>query len=356
MSDNALPSISPRYVAQTGDVPWPDEAWPRATSAHDDELTSLVDELFANDALGATNAVLIIQGGHVLLERYAGVQEFFDRAPVPIDATSSLLSWSMAKSMLHFLVGTLIDEGRLSLSQSTIAPEWRSEGDPRSAITLSDLLAMRDGLDFVERYVLGEHSDVIEMLFGTGKSDVAGYAAARPLAHPPGSFFNYSSGTANILSRLVADTVGYADAYRAFLDERLFHPLSMRSAVATFDDTGVFIASSYVHATALDFAKFGLLYLRGGEWNGRQLVSRDWIMNAQNPLSRDDENDHYYSRQWWVSGDPYGTYWASGYEGQMISVVPALDALVVRFGHTDAAQYPALYEWRRRVLDVLAKP
>ncbi|HQT99530.1 MAG TPA: serine hydrolase [Acidimicrobiales bacterium] len=355
MSDDAIPSLSPRFVSQPRGVPWPDEDWPRATSAHDVELSTLVDELLAHEALGATNAVLIIQGGQLLVERYAGVQEFFDRPPEPIDATSPLLSWSMAKSMLHFVVGTLVDEGRLTLDQSAIAPEWRAEGDPRGAITLADLLAMRDGLDFAENYVLGEHSDVIDMLFGDGKTDVARYAAARPLAHPPSSFFNYSSGTSNIISRLVADTVGYADAYRAFLHERLFDPLSMRSAVATFDEAGVFIASSYVHATALDFAKFGLLYLRGGEWNGRQLVSREWTFDAQRPLSRDDENGHYYSRQWWVSADPYGTYWASGYEGQMISVVPALDALVVRFGHTDAAQYPALYAWRRRVLDVLAK-
>jgi CubicO group peptidase (beta-lactamase class C family) len=298
---------------------------------------------------------VIVQGGRVLVERYGGVREFFDRPAEPVTAETPLLSWSMAKSMLHFLVGTLIDEGRLDEDQREIAPEWRSADDPRSAITLSQLLAMRDGLGFVETYELGQPSHVIEMLFGDGKSDVARYAATLPLAHEPGSFFNYSSGTTNIISRLVADVVGRGDAYRDFINERLFAPLGMTSAKATFDEAGVFIASSYVHATALDFAKFGLLYLRGGAWEGRQLVRREWTLDAQIPLSHDDENDQYYSKQWWVSGDPYGTYWANGYEGQMISVVPALDALVLRFGHSPADAYPALYAWRRRVLDALAR-
>jgi len=139
------------------------------------------------------------------------------------------------------------------------------------------------------------------------------------------------------------------------LERRLFGPIGMASAVATFDPTGVFVASSYVHATALDFAKFGLLYLRGGEWDGKQLVSRTWTDTAQVPLSVDQEDGSFYSWQWWVTGDQFGTYWASGYEGQMICVVPALDALVLRFGHTLEANYPNLAEWRSRVLSVLER-
>ena len=95
------------------------------------------------------------------------------------------------------------------------------------------------------------------------------------------------------------------------------------------------------------------MYLRGGEWDGRQLISRSWAETAQVPLSVDDESGTYYSWQWWVTGDDYGTYWASGYEGQQISVVPALDALVLRFGHTPEERYPVMYEWRTRVLKVL---
>jgi CubicO group peptidase (beta-lactamase class C family) len=184
---------------------------------------------------------------------------------------------------------------------------------------------------------------------------MAAYTANLPLAHEPGTFFNYSSGTTNVLSRIVADLVGYGDDYRTYLHERLFDPIGMASARPSFDSSGVFVASSLLHATALDFARFGLLYLRGGEWAGDQLISRDWAATAQVPTSRDEESGSYYSWQWWVTDDQYGTYWASGFEGQMISVVPALDALVLRFGHTPDEQYPARYAWRSRVLDVLAK-
>jgi CubicO group peptidase (beta-lactamase class C family) len=129
----------------------------------------------------------------------------------------------------------------------------------------------------------------------------------------------------------------------------------MSSAVAGFDGAGVFVASSFLHAQALDFAKFGLLYLRGGEWDGHQLLTRVWAGTAQTPRSRDEEEGTFYSWQWWVTGDQYGTYSASGYEGQRIIVVPALDAVIVRMGHTPSEHYPALNEWRGRVLDVLAK-
>jgi CubicO group peptidase (beta-lactamase class C family) len=318
-------------------------------------LESVVEEMFTREDLAITNAVVIIQGGCVLVERYGGVREFFDREPEPITAHSPLLSWSMAKSVLHMLLGTLVDDGSLDPDRLAPVPEWSEPSDPRHAIRIADLLAMRDGLAFVEEYELGQTSHVIEMLFGEGKDDMAGYSARLPLAHSPDTVFNYSSGTTNILSRIVAEVVGYGDAYRNYIHRRLFSPLGMSSAEATFDPAGVFIASSYVHATALDFAKFGLLYLRGGEWEGQQLVSRSWAQTAQVPRSVDEESDTFYSWQWWVSGDEYGTYWASGYEGQQISVVPALDAVILRFGHTSSDHYPAIRDWRTRVLTVLER-
>jgi CubicO group peptidase (beta-lactamase class C family) len=348
-----LPFVTPAFNPQPAGVAWPTTAWPRATHSRQEELDAVVDEMFTFDELAITNAVVVIQGGRVLVERYDGVREFFDRVPEPITAESPLLSWSMAKSMLHFLIGTLVDEGRLDPEQLAPVLEWADANDPRHAIRISDLLAMRDGLAFVEEYELGQTSHVIEMLFGEGKDDMAAHTARLALAHDPGTFFNYSSGTTNVLSRIVADIVGYGEVYRDFIHSRLFTPIGMTSAEATFDPTGVFVASSYVHATALDFAKFGLLYLRGGEWDGEQLVSRAWTQTAQVPLSVDEESGTFYSWQWWVTGDQYGTYWASGYEGQQISVAPALDALVLRFGHTSNDHYPAIRDWRTRVLKVL---
>jgi len=354
MTEPNLPLITPRFVAHTKDVAWPTDEWPRGTHPRQLDLTAVVDEMFSIDELAVTQAVVVIQGGRVLVERYAGEREFFDRPAEPITASSALLSWSMAKSMLHMIIGTLVDEGRLDPDQLAPVPEWRDDDDPRHRIRLRDLLAQRDGLGFIEEYDASLESHVIEMLFGQGKEDVAAYAARVALAHEPGTFFHYSSGTTNILSRIVADVVGYGDTYRDYLARRLFSPLGMTSAEATFDDAGVWVASSFVHASALDFAKFGLLYLRGGEWDGAQLISREWAATAQTPRSLDDESGSFYSWQWWVTGDEFGTYWASGYEGQMISVVPVLDALVLRFGRTAAEHDPALRAWRSRVIDVLA--
>jgi len=352
---DTLPSVQPRFAAQTSDVAWPTNEWPRGESAHQGELDDVVDEMFTEENLALTNAVIVVQGGKVLAERYGGEQFHFDRPAEPITAESQLLSWSMAKSILHMIVGTLVDEGRLNPDQLAPVPEWRDETDPRHLIQVRDLLAMRDGLDFVEEYQIGQTSHVIDMLYGDGKDDMAAFSAALPLAHQPGTFYNYSSGTTNILSRVVADLVGYGDDYRAYLNERLFTPIGMTSAVATFDTSGVFVASSFVHARALDFAKFGLLYLRGGEWDGERLISREWAATAQVPLSVEASSGHLYSWKWWVSGDEYGTYWANGYEGQMISVVPALDAVIVRFGHTPEENYEPRMKWRERVLAVLAK-
>jgi CubicO group peptidase (beta-lactamase class C family) len=350
-----LASVQPRFAPQPDEVAWPTLEWPRGESPHQDELDAVVDEMFTDDEQALTNAVVVVQGGKVLAERYGGEQFYFDRPAEPITSDSQLLSWSTAKSMLHMIVGTLVDEGRLHPDQRAPVPEWRDESDPRHQIQVRDLLAMRDGLAFVEEYEIGHTSHVIEMLFGDGKDDMAAFTAALPLAHAPGTFYNYSSGTTNILSRIVADLVGYGEDYRSFLERRLFGPIGMTSAVATFDTRGVFVASSFVHARALDFAKFGLLYLRGGEWDGQPLISREWAATAQVPLSVEASSGLRYSWQWWVSSDAYGTYWANGYEGQMISVVPALDALILRFGHSPAESYGPRLAWRERVLGVLAK-
>ena len=350
-----LPSVTPSFAAQPEGVAWPTDEWSRATSSHQGELNRVVDELFSLDELSITNAVVVVQAGRVLAERYGGVMEYFDRPAEPITSTSQLLSWSMAKSFLHMIVGTLVDEGRLDPEELAPVPEWGDPADPRHQIRVRDLLAMRDGLDFIEEYEIGRESHILEMLWGEGQDNMAAYTTNRPLAHEPGTHFSYSSGTTNVLSRIVADLVGYGDRYNDYLQQRLFQPLGMSSAVAGFDGAGVFVASSFLHAQALDFAKFGLLYLRGGEWDGHQLLTRDWAGTAQTPRSRDEEEGTLYSWQWWVTGDQYGTYSASGYEGQRIIVVPALDAVIVRMGHTPSEHYPALNEWRGRVLDVLAK-
>jgi CubicO group peptidase (beta-lactamase class C family) len=344
----------PSYAPQPELTPWPTAQWPHGVVDRQDALEKVVDELFTEDDLAVTNAVVIVKGGRVIVERYGGVQQFFDRPAQDYSSSSRFISQSLAKSVLHMIIGTLVDDGRIDPDQLAPVLEWSDPSDPRRQIRIRDLLAMRDGLDFVESYEIGTTSHVIEMLVGEGSGDMAAYTAQQVLAHEPGSTFNYSSGTSNVLSRLVADVIGFDDEYRTYLREKLFAPIGMSSATPIFDPSGNWIASSSLHASALDFAKFGLLYLRGGEWDGRRLVSRAWTDTAQTPLSLEVSSGDLYSWLWWVTADQYGTYWASGFEGQMISVVPALDALIVRFARTPEENYPALKSWRGRVLDVLA--
>ena len=217
------------------------------------------------DEYGTTYALVVVHRGVLVAQRYGGASPHRDVPDEPVQPETPLLSWSMAKSVVHAATGILVRDQQIDPNRPVDVPDWRGAEDPRRAITLEDLLAMRDGLDFAEDYVDGVTSDVIHMLFGEGQHDVAAYATACPLAHPPGDVYNYSSGTTNIVARALGDIVGGGEeGMRSFLAAELFDPIGMRTARPRFDDAGTFIGSSYVYATARDFARFGLLYLRDG--------------------------------------------------------------------------------------------
>lgn len=339
--------------AQPAGLAWPTTAWGRADAPAAVGLTGLVDEMFADtDRFQTTYAVVVVHHGEVVAERYEGALPNWVGDPIPVRPDTPLLSWSMAKSMLHAAVGLLVGDGRLDVDAPGLVPEWSD--DARAAITLPDLLAMRDGLAWNEDYVDAGGSQVIEMLFGDGQHDVGAFARARTVAVPPDTRFNYSSGTSNIVSGIVADVVGRGDAYSAFLRERLFAPIGMTTARPTLDAAGLWVASSYVHATAEDFARFGYLYLRDGVWAGTRVLPAGWVDTGRRLRSIDPDDGRGYGWQWWVTGDEHGTFWANGYEGQSILVSPANDLVVVRIGRTDAAYGAALFDWRARVVDAFA--
>jgi CubicO group peptidase (beta-lactamase class C family) len=346
----ALPS-------QPAGVDWPTEEWPAGKLPPTVDLTPLLDEVCDNDGpLAETFAVLVVHRGRIVAERYQGALEHFDRPPTPVTAETPLLSWSMAKSVLHAGVGLLVGAGRLDLDAPAPVPEWADPGDPRHAITLRQLLAMRDGLDFAEEYVDGNVSDTIEMLFGDGQSDMAHFAAERPLAAPPGTRFNYSSGTSNIISGIVARTVGPGESYARFLHSRLFGPLGMTSADPEFDEAGTWVASSALRASARDYARFGLLYLRDGMWDGLRLLPSGWVDDARTWVSEDPDDASPYGAHWWgVAGDTLGTFRASGFEGQSITLCPSLDLMVVRLGKTPHEREPNLIPWRIAMVQAFAR-
>jgi CubicO group peptidase (beta-lactamase class C family) len=342
---------------QPAGVDWPTEDWPEGELPPSVDLAPLLDAVFDNDGpLAETFAVLVVHGGRVVAERYQGALEHFDRPPTPVTAETPLLSWSMAKSVLHAVVGLLVGDGRLDLDQPAAVAEWADPGDPRRAITLRQLLAMRDGLDFVEDYEDDRVSDVMQMLFGDGQADMAHFAADRPLAAPPGTRFNYSSGTSNIISGVVARTVGPGESYARFLHGRLFSALGMTSADPEFDEAGTWVASTYLRASARDFARFGLLYLRDGMWDGVRLLPPGWIDYARTWTSVDPEDDNPYGAHWYgVAGDTLGTFRAAGYEGQSITLCPPLDLMVVRLGKTPLERKTNLVPWRAAIVQAFAR-
>ena len=346
--------------AQPEGVRWPTEDWPTGAlpAGVDAHLAPLLDEAFDDESpLAITHAVLVVHHGRLVVERYHGALEHFDRAPTPVTAETPLLSWSMAKSMLHAVVGLVVGDGRLDLDAPADVPEWADPGDPRHAITLRHLLAMLDGLDFTEDYTDDRVSDTIQMLFGDGQPDMAHFAADRPLAAPPGTRFNYSSGTSNIVSGAVARTVGRGEAYAQYLHSRLFAPIGMKSADPEFDEAGTWVASSYVRATARDYARFGLLYLRDGMWDGTRLLPRGWVDYARTMVTVDPDGTPYGAHWWGQTGDTletpnrWGVFRASGYEGQTITVCPGLDLVLVRLGKTPLERAEELPPWRAAVVD-----
>jgi len=304
------------------------------TSVDVERLDRLLERCFAQPTdLGLTLAVVVVHRGRIVRERYGP----------DTDETTTLISWSMAKSITHALVGLLVADGLLDIHQPAPVEAWQH--DARASITVQDLLTMTSGLQFVEDYVDAGISHVIEMLFGAGKHDHASYAASFPLVAPPGTVWNYSSGTSNIICRIAGDVIGGGlDGMAAYLRERLFEPIGMTSATPRFDDAGTFVGSSFVDATARDFARFGCLYLGDGRWNGRQLLPDGWVRHARTPMPAPlpDDEQHGYGAHWWLWNRDPATLAALGYETQRTIVASDRDLVLVRLGKSEAALRPAV--------------
>ena len=321
---------------QSENVPWPTRSWPEGPPEADvaaDRLAASLDRALSEPApqnVGPTHCLLVVHRGRLVVERYDG-----EHGP-----DSTLPSWSMAKSVLHALVGVLVRQGRLDVSAPAGAPQWLA-GDPRRAITLDQLLRMSSGLHFDEEYTDPETSNTIQMLFGPGKKDVAAFAADMPLVHEPGRTWSYSSGTSNIVSAIVGQIVGGAEAgMREFMQRELLGPLGMRSADPRFDEAGSWIGSSFLFATARDFARFGLLCLRDGVWEGKRLLPEGWVDDGRTPTPGSERE---YGAHFWLAQDGSGCFSAAGYRGQYTVMVPARDLVIVRLGTSMPEQKRGTY-------------
>jgi CubicO group peptidase (beta-lactamase class C family) len=318
------------------DVPWPTTEWATANPSADVDTVKAVkalrEILETPESEGVALATLAVHRGRIVYEQYgAGT-----------DANTALISWSMAKSITQAVVGILVGDGVLDIDAAASVPEF--VGTDKALITVRQLLAMKSGLEFVEDYVDDSVSHCLEMLFGAGVADHAHYAASQQSLHSPGSVWNYSSGTTNILARVAGTLVGGGEVgMRTFLNDRLFAPLGMTSAQPRFDDAETFVGSSYVYATARDFARFGYLYLRDGVWEDRRVLPAGWVDYARTEVAVDPDPPHFgYGAHWWIWRDQPGSLAAHGYEGQYIIVVPERDLVVVQLSKVPAPTRPPL--------------
>ncbi|WP_181234488.1 serine hydrolase domain-containing protein [Enhygromyxa salina] len=342
-------------------APDDDRAWPAGDAPDTRDDPSGLDRAALDAALDAaigepdpaaprrTRAVVVVYDGRLIAERYA---EGFD-------ASTPLPGWSMAKSVTNALIGLLVGRGELELDGPAPVPEWREDpDDPRAAITISQLLRMSSGLAFEERY--GPFGTGSDMLFV--HESCAELAVNQPLIASPGTRYAYSSGTANILARIVRSRFEDPGAQLRFAQRELFEPLGIRSAVLELDPSGVFIGSSFALMSARDWARLGQLYLYDGVWNGRQLLPAGWVeyTRAPAPAAPRGEYGALVQTNAGAPGQPEDRRLPSlptdafemvGYEGQSVLIVPSRRAVIVRLGLTRG---PAQWDTDRFGASVLA--
>lgn len=353
---------SPAEVREVSDLS-PMELWPEGSRVDLDAYSSEVDRSklksamdFAfrepsPDLLQRTRAVVVVHRGRVVAERYASG---FDR-------TTALLGWSMSKSALNALIGIAIANPEVSselqkplgLSQTDLLPAWRN--DERSSISLDNLMKMSSGLAFDEDYTNYE-GDVLRMLFGTGNKGA--FAAAKSAVAAPGTRWAYASGTSNIVSYVLRSRFKDKADYLALPRRHLFNPLGMRTAVIEPDASGTFTASSFMYASARDWARLGLLFLRDGVWFGHRILPEGWVARSLTPAR--GSADALYGSHFWLKlpGSPHlgeppmptDSFYMLGHDGQVVAMVPSRELVIVRLGLSRKHQ-----SWRpERVLGAIA--
>lgn len=303
--------------------PWLEK--PLATTIDETQLNKAIEYAFGKAGSKGTRAVVVLHRGQLVAERYAP----------KFSANSKLAGWSMAKSITNALIGVLIKQQKLHLHSPAPIAEWKN--DARREITTANLLQMSCGLRWWEYYAAP--SDATNMLYM--EKNMAGFALRKKLRHKPGSRYNYSSGTTNILSHIIRQLINEEDYYR-FPYEQLFYKAGMSDIVLEVDAAGTFVGSSYCFATARDWAKFGMLYLNDGVYKGERILPEGWVDFTTTPIAAElADSDGTYGAQFWLNKPnkrgnkkypqvPEDCFRCQGYEGQYIWIVPSENLVVVR--------------------------
>ncbi|MGY3449830.1 serine hydrolase domain-containing protein [Bradyrhizobium sp. USDA 4353] len=301
----------------------PDALWPAGERVQLSEDNRLVAALNDPALQGpGMRAIVVVQDGRIVAETYG--EDF--------NALTPLQGWSMTKTVNAALVGMAIKDGKLSLDQRNLFPQWT--GDARADISVADLMAMTSGLKWSEN---GDSPDPngLENL----ARDAAAFARDRPLVAAPGTEFNYSSGSSVLLARLWQNAVG-ADA-RTFPRERLFKPLGMTSAVLEADPVGTFLGEAFLYANAHDWVRFAEFLRLNGAWNGEQLLPEGFVDYMRSPVPASDRgHGPVYGRgQLWLGPGqgfrlPADTFMMQGHLRQVIAIIPSRKLVILRMGMT----------------------
>jgi CubicO group peptidase (beta-lactamase class C family) len=271
----------------------------------------------------------VVHQGNIIHERYAP----------GVDMTTKTRTWSTAKSIAVTLFGMLVDQGRMELDRP-LGLDWLPRGatpesDPRSAITLRHVLNMSSGLYPVDNRAM-EYATGSGLAYWAGASSING-ARNRALFREPGTSWDYENYDTLLAVLAMKRALGDEAAYLEFPRRALLDKLGMRNTLLSTDRFGDFILSSQVYTNARDLARFGMLYLQNGMWNGERLLSEDWIEFVRTPAPATSENGNFYGGQWWLVPDdrtdvPKNAYSTAGNRGQFTIIVPSHDLVIVRRG------------------------
>ncbi len=315
-------------------IPWPDgdliQDTPLPTHVNLAALEAASDWAFQRESPEqVTLSLIVVHQGRIIHERYAPGVEMSTRTR----------TWSTAKSIAVTLIGILVDEGHLALDEP-LGLEWlpraqSPESDPRNEITLRHLLNMSSGLYPVDNAGL-EYATGSGMAYWAGASSVRG-ALQRAMFREPGTYWDYENYETLLAVYAMKRALGDGQTYLEFPRKALLDRIGMRSTLLSVDRFGDFILSSQVYTSARDLARFGLLYLQEGVWNGERLLSKEWIEFVRTPAPATAERGNQYGGQWWLVPDgrddvPKDAYSTAGNRGQFVIVVPSHDLVIVRRG------------------------
>lgn len=320
------------------------------------QIADAAEGLFDEDASGETQAFLMMRDGEILAERYGE----------GIGPQTKLLSRSIAKTVTATLIGLMVSDGRLALDSPAPVPAWNQPGDPRGAITLRNLLQMASGLEHSEDGPPLFEADTVRMIFTDGAHDMAAYAESKPIAHPPGSRFVYSTADSMILSDLMTrmlTTSDGADQRRAamteFINGRLTTPLGINSLTPEFDTRGTMIGGAMMYMTARDYARFGEFLRNKGRVKGHQVLSARWVEFMTTPSPRNAA----YGGHVWLNREGEGNplfpgrgsrriFSAVGHHGQYLLVDPTRRLVILRIGVSTDEQYTGVRRALLRLVEL----